>query len=62
MSANDHDSEVTATEMVITCRTAGCPHDGVPFTARMYPRPNPPVWAAVCAVCDQMVPDIVPAP
>ncbi|MFJ2225523.1 hypothetical protein ACIOFY_36475 [Streptomyces anulatus] len=61
MGATDHDSEVVATLMIITCRTQNCPEDGVPVTARMYPNASAPVWAAVCAGCGQMVSDIVPA-
>ncbi|MFD4794977.1 hypothetical protein [Streptomyces anulatus] len=61
MGANDHDSEIIATLMLITCRTPGCPEDGATSTARMYPNASAPIWAASCAGCNQMISDIVPA-
>ncbi|MFF8696263.1 hypothetical protein ACF08W_29030 [Streptomyces sp. NPDC015144] len=54
-------SEPTPTLMIVTCRTAGCPNADESFTVRMYPNVEEPVWAAMCAGCDQMVQDIVPA-
>ncbi|MGC4950890.1 hypothetical protein ACLQ2N_32460 [Streptomyces sp. DT224] len=51
----------TSTRMVITCHTAGCPSEGIQYVAAMYPNAEAPVWSAMCAGCEQLVNDIVPA-
>lgn len=53
--------EPKSTLMIVTCRTEGCPSANESFTAPMYPNAEEPIWAAVCAGCDQRVHDIVPA-
>jgi hypothetical protein len=47
--------------MVGTCRTSGCPFEGVPVTAPYIPNADPPTYRGWCDPCQQPVTDIVPA-
>lgn len=61
MAEENYDSEVEPAQMTVICRTEECPENGVPYTTVMYPRPTPPIWAAMCHGCGESVTDIVPA-
>lgn len=47
--------------MKATCRTEGCPVQGVTYTVDMYPNEAPPIFRAQCFQCGQPVTDLVPA-
>jgi hypothetical protein len=55
------DEETPPVMLVATCRTVGCPVEGVPFTAPFFPNTTEPIYRAQCARCGQPVTDLVPA-
>jgi hypothetical protein len=54
------DEEPTPVMMIATCRTPGCPMDGVGITAAFYANSAPPIYRGQCAQCEQPVTDLVP--
>lgn len=49
-------------EADVTCRTFGCPVDGVAFRVTLYANAEPPVYRAACGRCNTPNDDIVEVP
>lgn len=43
----------------VTCRTPGCPVEGIPFRATLYENLEPPTYRAHCGRCHTPNDDIV---
>ncbi|MFF7631481.1 hypothetical protein [Streptomyces cyaneofuscatus] len=56
------DDEPTVDMMVATCRTPGCPMEGIGEIAPFFANPAPPTYRGQCGQCEQPHTDIVPAP
>jgi hypothetical protein len=55
------EEEPQPVKMVVTCRTEGCPVEGVSYTVDMYPNKTEPFYRAQCGQCHNPITDIVPA-
>lgn len=51
--------EWPSTEADVTCRTPGCPVEGLAFRVTLYVNAEPPVYRAFCGRCNTPNDDIV---
>lgn len=58
-TVGDYTDEWLVFEMLIHCRTSGCPRDGIPEIA-FVAVPVDGVWKVVCGQCSRPVEDINP--
>ncbi|MBT2400647.1 hypothetical protein [Streptomyces sp. ISL-100] len=52
--------ETEPTYYTCTCRTEGCPANGVPCNAPLYPNATEPTWRAQCGHCGKNITDMHP--
>lgn len=54
------EEEPTPVMVIATCRTPGCPLEGIPQIEPFYPNATPPIFRGECAPCDRPHTDLVP--
>jgi hypothetical protein len=60
MAAQIDDDVPPSVTLVATCRTVGCPTNGISCVGTYYANSEAPIYRGLCMECGQPITDLVP--